>query len=358
MNKGGSVKIGLIIPANIKMSPYIQYYISYFKKNGIDYRTLVWDKLGIEKNDEYSFNYVVNDNNRIKILVGHMLFAQWCKRIIKNEGFDHLVIFTIAPLFFLGDSVLSRFKGKFIADIRDDSPFRRKFAHRLQKKCGISFSTVVSSPRYESWFGGKCTICHNADKSVIEKELIYTPSLLHNDTITIVFAGSLNESEKNIEVIERLKNNTRVKFVFVGRDNEGKQKVKDYVLQNGIKNVEFQGEYSKDQIVDIYRKQADLVNIFRVKCAVNTDALPNKLYDAVIAGIPIIVFEHNKAIAYYAKKYHLGLVIEDDDEIEESITNGYYSFSINEYQNGRTEFLDHVLEDFKEFELMLKRFIR
>ena len=79
------MKIGLIVPLNTRIAPYISNYISYFQKNHIDYKVIVWDKLGEEDSADYTFNYRVNDFNRFQIFTGYIFYALKCRRIIKQE---------------------------------------------------------------------------------------------------------------------------------------------------------------------------------------------------------------------------------------------------------------------------------
>ena len=350
------MKIGLIVPANTKLSPYIQYYISFFKEHDLDFRVIVWDKKGGEDSADYKFDFRTADSKRIRMLYGHAAFAQLCKKIIKKEEIDHLVVFTIAPLFFLGKKYLSRFEGRFIADVRDDSPFRRVFPDILRDIGNMAFATVVSSPRYAPWFSNSI-ICHNADKNALIEAINFNPALTMKGVVRIVFAGTLIEPDRNIRILEELKNDSRFQFVFVGRDNDGKKKVKQYVDEKGISNVEFYGEFKKCQIINIYREKADIVNIFRKSSEINRNALPNKLYDAVMAGIPVVVFSHNEAIAEYVNKYNLGIVLEDKDKIGDDLIEGYREIDHDTYIIGRHSFLKLVLTDFRHFEAMLKDFV-
>ncbi len=355
--EGDFVKVGMIIPLNTRIAPYISNYISYFRNKNIPYKTIVWDKLGREDAADYTFKFRAKDSNKLLIFIGYIFFLLKCRRIIKRENIDHLIVFTIAPMFFLGTFFLARFKGNFIADIRDDSPFRRKFPNTLRKIGDLSYTTIVSSPKYAAWFN-KSVLCHNAEIKTVEEALDYIPQSVKSDVLRIVCAGTMMEENKNIEIISALRNNDRVKLSYFGRENEAKRKIERYVNENGVLNVEFQGEYRKDQIVDIYREQADLVNILRAKSEVNAEALPNKLYDATVAGIPIVVFSHNQAIVDYANKYTLGLILEDTPDISEELFRRYQDFSFSKYVEGRDKFLRMLLSDMAQFEKELGGFVK
>lgn len=351
------MKVGLIIPLNTRIASYITNFISCFQEQHIDYKTIVWDKLGGEDTADYTFKFRTKDSNRFLIFIGYIFFTLKCRRIIKKEGFDRLVVFTVAPMFFLGKSFLARYKGRFIADVRDDTPFRKKFPNALRKIGDLSYATTVSSPKYAAWFN-ESILCHNIELKTVEEAISYTPQYTAKKVTRIVCAGTMIEEDKNIEIISELRNDDRLKLIYYGRENEGKQKIEQYVNENGILNVEFHGEYRKEQIIDIYRNQADLVNILRAKSVVNTEALPNKLYDAAAAGVPIVVFSHNQAIVDYAKKYSLGLILEDKTQIKEELFSQYQNFPYQDYERGRIEFLRLVLSDLSKFEEMLQGFVK
>ena len=351
------MKVGLIIPLNTRRATYINNYISFFQSHHIDYKTIVWDRLGGEDKADYPFRFRIKDSNKFLTLIGYFLLALKFRRISRKEKFDRIIVFTIAPMFFLGKPFLTRFRGRFIADIRDDSPFKRRFPDTLRKMGDLSYATTVSSPKYAAWFN-ESILCHNIATETIREALAYTPHPVRGDVLRIVCAGTMMEEEKNIEIIRELGNDERVKLSYIGRRNDAKEKIERFVELNGIRNVEFQGEYRQDQIVDIYRKQADLVNIFRVNSTVNAEALPNKLYEAAAAGVPIAVFSHNTAVADYAKAYSLGLVLEDKPKIGEELFNRYRDFSFSDYGAGRTAFLRAVLSDLAKFEEMLEGFVR
>lgn len=350
------MKIGLIVPANIKYSPYVHYYIELLNKNNVEYKIMMWDKAGVDEVDDMIFHFETSDFNRKKILLGHALFSIKCKEYIKKERIDHLIIFTIAPLFFLGYRYLRKFQGKLMLDIRDDSPFRRHFPDKLKKFGELAHTLVVSSPYYSEWFNKSSILCHNADFSIIKrysgkygKDQISSP-------IRIVYAGMMIEEDINIAIIEQLKNDKDFQFTFIGRDNEKKEKIKEYVSKDAIQNVGFKGEYRKEDIVDIYRQEADLVNILRQDTIINRNALPNKLYDAVVSGIPLVVFRHNTAIADYVGRYNLGIIVDGVEDIKRQLINGLQKFDSENYKSGRTEFLNLIQNDYYLFAERLKNF--
>ena len=350
--------IGLVIPANIRYSPYVKYYTDILKREKVDFRLLSWDKSGINESVDMAFSYKTSDFNRGKILIGHFLFSLKCRQYIRKEKIDQLIIFTIAPLFFLGYGFLKKYQQKIMIDIRDDSPFRSKFPQRLIRIGNLSHTLVVSSPYYAEWFFKDSCLCHNVDQTMIEDyETSYGKYNIGSPT-SLVFAGMMIEERANISLIRALADDNNFKLVYIGRDNEGKEKIKQYVNNHHIQNVQFEGEYKKEDIVRIYRKDADLINIFRENTLVNRNALPNKLYDAVLAGIPVAVYSHNAAIANYVKQFNLGVILDEQKNIKDQLLNYIHSYNRVEYIAGRDHFIELVKKDIGQFENQLKDFCR
>ena len=352
------MKIGLIVPANLKYSPYVKYYTEILRPEGVCFRTMVWDKTGTQEETDFRFTYLSSDFDRKRILLGHFLFSRQCKRYIRKEKIDHLIVFTIAPLYFLGYRFLKRFAGRIIMDIRDDSPFRVRFPKTLKKTAIIADTVVVSSPFYSDWVTTKTFLCHNADISLIEKYREPFPKDSFPDPFSIVYAGMMIEEQINIKAIQALANKNGFKMVYIGRDNEGKEKIRQYVKAHNIHNVSFIGEYKKEDIINLYRENADLVNILRENTLINRNALPNKLYEAVVSGIPLAVYEHNTAIANYVEKYGLGIILNEREDLESQLKEKIRMFDMKGYQAGRQEFICMVLDDYERFREQLVHFVR
>ena len=99
-----------------------------------------------------------------------------------------------------------------------------------------------------------------------------------------------------------------------------------------------------------------MVNILRQNTIINRNALPNKLYDAVVSGIPLVVFRHNTAIADYVGRYNLGIIVDGVEDIKRQLINGLQKFDPENYKSGRTEFLNLIQNDYYLFAESLKKF--
>ncbi len=341
--------IGIVAPANLKYLPYFEYYATALKNANIPYKVMSWNKSSLKEDVDFAFDYPVNDSNRKKMMLGYLKFARACKRYIRKEGIRKLVVLTAAPAFFLGLSFLK--KRSYILDIRDDSPLIRRFPKHFHKLCSAASMTVVSSPKFNAWMPKDGILCHNADVLQIEKYFSLPPKQKKNGPCSIVFAGMMIESEMNIDILRRMKGDARFSFGFIGRPNEGKERIVRYAAEEKMDNVFFEGTYKKEEIVDIYREKADLINIFRAKTTVNKNALPNKLYDAVISAVPLVVFSHNEAISDYVKAYSLGISLDEKDleDLPTVLAAKMEEFDYEKYMEGRAAFLQAVLDDMSRF---------
>lgn len=352
--------IGLIVPSNIKYAPYVNYYVKKLEEEKVPYQIISWNRRGIKEEVDFTFEKKVLDSERLAVLCGYFQFTMYVKSIIKKQRYSKIIIFTAAMGVFLNHFLYKKFKDKYILDIRDDSPLIHKAKVSFEKVCNNAYSVCVSSIAYSEWSPKDVTICHNADSSTILKHIDDEINLKGGKIKNIVFAGMLIEGPINLDLLKNFSNDEEIVFGYIGTDNNQKKEIKRFAEKYGIKNVFFEGTYNKDDIIDIYREKASYVNIIRKKSKVNSQAVPNKMYDAVIAGRPIIVLKHNKVVADYVEEYSLGVVLEELEaqyvreklhEFERKIiSTGMYSI-------GRKNFLKKVLLDDEEYKDMMKNFV-
>lgn len=354
------MKIALVIPINLKFAPYVQYYTRILDEVQIEYKIVLWDKRNIEEEADSIFHFHTSDFDRKRTFLGYILFDRHCKKFFRKEKFDKVIFFTMAPLFFMGRRFIKNHKKKYLLDIRDDSPFRRWSAKRFNEICDNAESVVVSSPKFAEWVKTESTICHNVDMEMIRQYSAIDSATGFTLPIVITFAGMMIEQNINIQVLQQLGNNPDFKFRFVGRPNLGMNEVEKYAKDNKLENVAFEGEYKKEEIIDIYRKNSALINIIRENTVINRNALPNKLYDAILAGIPLVVFDHNEAIANYVRQYHLGIILSQVHlcDLENAIKSGLDRFDYKQYQEGRQSFLSSVTNDMSVFKEVVLKFVK
>lgn len=334
----------------------MQYYIDVLKNENIDYELISWNKKDIEEECDHVFKYITEDRNRKKILWGHFRFSRYVKHIISQKKYTNLVVFTVAPMFFLASVLARKYRARFIADIRDASPFVKAFPQKFKKITSMAKKIIVSSPNFADWIPHEVNMCHNCSLEMLRE---HKNDVISHDValpIKIACAGSMNEGDINIRFIDAAQNAHLFHHWYIGRESSEKQKIMNHVAEMNDTNVSFIGTYQKEEIVSIYHETADFVNIIRSESKINSDALPNKLYDAVISGKPVIVLEHNTAIVKLVSKYHLGVVVTQDelDHPEELLIPRLTQFSFDDYADGRSAFIDDIMEEQMKFNGMIK----
>lgn len=350
---------GFIVPSNVKYAPYVQYYVDLYKSEGAEFEIISWDRRGVDEDVHYAYHKPVDDHKRFDVLLGYMGFSSFVKKIVKKRKYDKLVVFTVAAAVAVS-GLLKKYEGRYILDIRDASPLVKKAHSKFERAVAGAARVVASSPSFIEWIGRDALICHNVDIASLlaSKELSVVKA--GDGPCRIAFAGLLVERVINAELVRSLANDSRYSLSFYGTPNAGREEIEKHVADNGIKNVSFFGTYQKAEITSIYRENADFVNVIRRKSRVNRDALPNKLYDAIGAGVPIIVFGHNEAIAGYATKYNLGLVLADEDQNEfaEAIAAARDKFDYGAFEHGREQFIDLVVSEQEKYMDAVREFIR
>ncbi len=347
--------VGLILPNTLKYSPYIQYYIKAFDENNISYEILSWDKLGLNENVAHVFRYTSKDNQMLRKTMGYVKFRNWVIRTCRKQKYDKIIVFTLAPAVILSDFLQKEYRGKYYLDIRDDTILRKVMKKQIQKIIDGASGVISSSKEFDSWICRDNLICHNVDSCVVrnaleESEYPCKAELHDPGRHSIMFAGMLNEWEINRELVKMYANAPQVSFIFHAPDSSGKQTIVDDCEENHITNVTFYGAYKKEEIYGMYRCEADWVNIIRRESVVNRNALPNKLYDAMVAGVPVIVLSHNKAVCDYVVKFHLGLVFDSLEDMKAQFIQRAEAFDYRQFAKGRENFLKEVLDASEKFE--------
>ena len=358
--------VGLIIPANLKYSPYIKQYIECCNLNGIKYEIISWNKYGILEDADYAFQCPVQTSKHgflygVGRIFNWIRFATFAKEICYKKKYDKLILFTGQLGAFMAPYLKKYYPNKYILDIRDDSPIIHLLKHRFNLAVEFSSEVVISSPEFCFWRSGKKGwLSHNIDLEDIKKEVKIPPVRYSQMPIGIISMGDLLGFKINRQLLKSLGNDERFLFIYTGRENTEKEKLIQYVHNQGYNNVLFRGCYDKKDVYSIYRQDGNFVNIIREKNNFNQYALPNKLYEGTLAGLPLITLKGNMSLSRIIRQYSLGIVLDElpkeglGDILEEEIL--YFNFEA--YCQGRDEFLRLVVEDQMQFQQMLEAFIR
>jgi glycosyltransferase involved in cell wall biosynthesis len=151
--------------------------------------------------------------------------------------------------------------------------------------------------------------------------------LEYNNNPIIAYCGAIsyaNNLELIIHVAEKLqKMNNPVIFVIAG-EGRLKPKLEKLTKVKKLKNVIFLGKINKYEVVELYRKAIACLILFKNLPILSTNS-PNKFFDALAAGRPIIT-NMGGWIGNLVENYKIGFSLENDNphaiiEAVEKLTN-------------------------------------
>ncbi len=342
------MKIALILSGSLKYAPYAKYYINLLEENKIEYDVISWNRGMSDEGAKYTFKTKQDGKNalvaKVQKAINYFRYSSFVQKVCRGKDYDCLIIFTVQMGLILSRFLLKTQKRRYIFDIRDYSKLDRYMHKLLDKLLYNSVLNVVSSQSFEKWLLHECTVCHNVDYTRlnnISSEGISDPVIPPYKVASI---GNFLESDINIELLKQLLNNKLFCFYYIGKANIDKEKLKKYVNDYGVMNVKMMGAYSPDETDTLYRHNCDFVNIIRRESAINKYALPNKLYNGIILGKPIITNRANIAIADLIDRYYLGIIL-DEPFSSEAIINEINAFDRKAFIKGRERFLHAVFDE-------------
>ena len=178
----------------------------------------------------------------------------------------------------------------------------------------------------------------NAKPLVMRK---YKPP--ENDVFTLLYIGTLSKPRFIIEIMEVIKDIPGVKLIVggIGKD-EYIQKVKERAVE--ADNISFLGKVPLEQVIPMTWEADAIVCMFDPTDRLSKIGLPNKLFEAMVAGRPIIVskgtylgkiVEKEKCglVVEYSKKAFRGAVINlrDNSNLREELGRNALNAAIRKY---------------------------
>lgn len=346
------MNILFICPSNTKFMPYISYYNNH-KLYGVRNRYIIWDRFS---NEDYTQEKSIYSDG----LIGHKrgflsylkyIFYLYFKLLSTHKGEDKMVIFGLQLTFFLIPYLFITRK-KYIIDVRDYHYLFKLIPSFIFKKANF---VAVSSPAYIKLFerNTKCIMSHNlydyVDKFVKPLDNISLP-------IHVSCIGAIRDFCAQKKLIDNLSNNTNFLILFHGM-GDVVPNLKKYILDRNILNVEFTGHYNKNDEYKFYEKSS-IINMLRDNEDYNDRvALPNRLYSSAYFYRPSICYE-GSALADIVKEYSLGLCIDHNDDIEESLSKYFENFHYIRFKENCDNFLNYVKKDQNLFNECLYEFIK
>lgn len=345
--------IALICPSNMLYMPYVRSYINILESQNLKYIIINWNRLDLV---EEILGYTFKDKKRMhqRNYIDYIKYKNFIIDKLDKEEIDKVVVFTLQLGHILKKYLTEKLDGRYILDIRD---YNRIFKFtNFRKLIESSCLCVISSPGYKEWLpeSDKYVINHNTSVSSLD-ELISNNGVKTDADINIGTIGVLRHWKVNIDFVERLKNSSKYNLIFYGEGTIN-DRLKEYIDVKKLKNVKLYGRYKKEEEDNIYRS-VDLINALFSRDNKNCKTLlANRLYNSVLHGKPMITLSGTYQ-AKIIKKYEIGLVLEDLDDLDKQIDEYLESFSCDRYNNGRVEFLKTVINENYYFNERVERFL-
>lgn len=154
-------------------------------------------------------------------------------------------------------------------------------------------------------------------------------------------------------LIENLKSSRNFALSFVG-DGPVSNPLMEYVKENNIENVSFAGRYRKQEEMGIVNNY-DFISIYLLN-GLNADTcMANRFYLSAVMRKPMIV-NNGSYQADIAKKYGIGIILDDVHSFEDTISEYIRNFDSEHYECGCRRFLCDVEKELQGWRDSIKNF--
>lgn len=287
--------IGIIFIADVTYCPYLRKYTQVLDELKTEYEVLYWNRDG-QPND-YPLNYtsfnMVSKLDRPPLfkIFDFWKFKTWVKHQIDIKKYKKLIILSTLSGVIITKTLINKYKGRYIFDIRDYSYENINFFLKKEEKLiKESFFTCISSEGFKEFLpsGYSYLTVHNFNNNEVLQEKNFVKKK-YGDTLNLIFVGGVRYFNHQVQIINNLKNDRRFNLVYHGSGPD-LERFTTYCKENSIKNVTFTGKYDNSEKKNLL-KNADILNnsyksskVMEIKYAIS-----NKYYDGLIYRIPQLV---------------------------------------------------------------------
>lgn len=346
---------------SINVTPYFAMYEQLMCSN---YDLIYWNRL---ENDEktnavkvYKYNHPVRKDSKISnlwdLFTGYLGFRRFAKKVLLKNNYKLIIALTGNVAVLLGSVLKTKYKEKYIMDIRDyfleDNPLYRMLEQSVINSAALA---LISSPSFVSFLGDHdFKIVHNVQnidpvdmKAIKAREHKCEPYVLAN-------IGTAKTLDLDMETIKFFANDERFELRYIGR---GFEVLNQFCRDNGIWNVKASGDFSSTQTIGFYKDLDGILSLFGNEKTNFIHCLPNKLYYAAQLEIPILVTP-NTYMSKVVDEYSLGFNLDlSDQSIKERILDSYSSYAKEKRAQGARRFMTLVESQNKETHAAIARIV-
>ncbi|MGD7053943.1 glycosyltransferase family protein [Sutcliffiella horikoshii] len=335
----------------------------YAKILNDDFDIIYWDQHGIEENcganNHYKFEYKMPyGKGKLKKAIGYLKFKNFAINIIKKNKYDSLILLPTQTGLLFSKLLMTKYKGRFILDIRDYTAENNILIYQLEKKVIHSSGiTVITSPAYKTFLPKhEYLISHNITK--IDQEVINMyrkRTNIDKEKIVISCIGSIRFIDQFKKVIQSFANDDRFELRFIGR---GSENLNDYCMEKSIKNVMLKGRFNSEDTIGYYLDTDIIMNLYGNNNPFLDYALSNKLYYAATLGIPILVCP-NTYMEDVTVSNGFGFTYDlDNPQMSDKLYEYYQSIDWDKFYNKSDKYMESVNMDENIFMKSIRDFIK
>ncbi|WP_288275589.1 hypothetical protein [uncultured Prevotella sp.] len=352
--------VGIICFWDRYATPYLLKYEQMLQQAEVQYEILFWNRES--KQSEASFrqqgNEVYLDYNCKEGKQKLFSFYGWAKhisRFITKRKYSHLILLSTVPAVLLMPTVMRKYKGKYIFDIRDYT-LEKYFIFRklVMRLVNHSCLTPISSKGFLKWLDVSPKIIPNHNITVSEDNSFTAPDFSEDCPIRFSFVGNVRLDKQTEAMVRTLGHSSKIKQHYYGRVLSVCN-IREIIKEDGLTNVYLHGPFDVKEKETIY-KDTDLINTVYANAEKEEDIplgdstpLPNRLYDALIFYRPLVTSK-GTYLAELSDEYHLGVNVNGFDEnLEEEIVNYTKTFDRKAFMDGCDKLRALVTEEENTF---------
>jgi len=306
------------LPENTAGTNRVLAYVKELEKNyKVNVITLT-ERGKEQKNEKVSFSpnvdvYYVNQKNynTEKFFSRALWEIHYIKKLVdRAKRVESDITIATSPFMFMIPVLALVGEGKRIIDIRDltweyieanskfKSIIKSSITKLMQRSLGSYDYIVVTNDYERDW-----VLRSDANKNIIKIsngielsrfEELSQIKINNSIPFTITYTGNIAIGQNVQVLVDAAKDLPDVKVNIVG-DGTSYKALREYVKKNGIKNVEFFGKVSRDEILNFYQNSTVLYAQLNEQFK---SAMPSKLYEYAATGLPVLYGGVGEAVKF------------------------------------------------------------
>lgn len=321
-------RVSIVCAGAVRNMVMVSMYTNYLteKRAKYSYDMIYMDKYyeSEETGAEVNYRYEYDGKSVKGKVLGYSGFVLYASKILKKENYDYIIVWGELTAVLLYDTLKKHYKGKYCVNIRDLFVGKRRLLNnRLNKSVLNADFVTVSSNKYLEELPAnykRYYFVHSFNDEIMRTTKIKHRGTIENKRITILYIGNVRFYDHLYKLISEIQNDDRFEVKVVG---VGSEPVREYVIKNGILNVDVEGAFLKER-TSYYLEQADVIyNLYGTEDINLRMALSNKLYYAVCLNVPILVY---KDTYMYEISSQCGIGFAFDEKKDKVFADAFYNW--------------------------------